>query len=117
MRAFVLALVVSVSPLGPAVCQTACALEDAHHCDASVVSACHRGELVVTGVADQDHDCLHSDQTPALVGIKASMAFAVAVLSPRTGRMARLESMVRPQFAIQTAWSPPQLSPPVPLRL
>ena len=117
MRLLVLALVVAVSPLGPAVCETMCAVHETHDERAAAVSNCHAGEFALAH-ADSDHDCQHQDQDPAVLKATTSLTDTGGVSpGPVAALVTRFELVASARLAVLTAASPPPLSPPVPLRI
>ena len=120
VRAVVLALALCVSPLGPVVCEVACAADAiGHEHGQHQTSDHHQAATILSAVsADDDHECDHPEGGPA---IQASGAVATSdqLLAelPAT-RLADPPSLIALVKVLPIASSPPHSPPPIsPLRI
>jgi hypothetical protein len=119
MRSLVLALVLAVGPLGPAVCDVACAFDDAapdHDVQRASVQP-SAGESAICIVAS-DHDCPHLQPAPAVTTALLPM-FSGLTAADLSGTAAQVsaESLVAGRQVGPVAWSPPHLLRQLPLRI
>ena len=120
MRSLVLALAVSVSPLGPVVCDVTCAADAVDH-DHGRQEGCHRhnaGAIALAVSGEDDHDCEHPDGGPAILESAGKSLPDRLVSGTPAGNVSSrtpLKAFVR---AVSISSSPPHSPPPLsPLRI